>query len=201
MARGWKTVLAATVGAAVLATGAIGAPPHHGPPRYSQLVRPLSSDEEQSARAFLSTFAPQRSAWLDSLETAAPDRYNLTMRRLNWLQRHLEFIAAQHDTATYNHELAVSRRMFGLQADAEDIALQYRHSTDPAVRAKLRTELTARLGRLFDLREQLRREETERMAKELDHLQAVVAERQRNRDSIVERRVEHMTGELDAQEW
>ena len=61
--------------------------------------------------------------------------------------------------------------------------------------------VVASAPRCAEMREQMKRDEIQRLTKELERLRSIVEERQRNKNAIIERRVKQMLGELDATEW
>jgi hypothetical protein len=65
----------------------------------------------------------------------------------------------------------------------------------------LRGNLASVITQLFDLREMNRQEEVKRMEAELARLKETLVQRQKNRSSIIERRIQQLTGEAGAMEW
>lgn len=169
--------------------------PTEGKSRYARMTRPLAPEEEGRGLDFARQFDPERLPRLEALKAQAPARYNLTMRHLLWLDKHLEEIRARGDTLAYRTEVQAFRRMFLLQTDAEDIAIRYRRANDEATRAQLRAELKTKLEQTFEIWEQTKRGEVARMTAELEHLRHSLEERERDKAKIVERRLRRMIEE------
>jgi len=74
------------------------------------------------------------------------------------------------------------------------LAAAYKSAATPEEKEKARAELKAGLGKLFDLREQERAKDIEKFDKHLTELKAKLAKRQANRDQIIEKRLQEITG-------
>lgn len=73
-------------------------------------------------------------------------------------------------------------------------AAAYKSASTPEEKEKARAELKAGLGKLFDLREQQRAKDIEKFDKHLAGLKEKLAKRQANRDQIIEKRLQEITG-------
>lgn len=82
-----------------------------------------------------------------------------------------------------------------LEASTLRLAREIRRTHDPARRVELNEALRRRLDRVFELKQQNRRREIEQLERELQTLTERLAERERLRDEIIQRRVEELTGE------
>lgn len=81
------------------------------------------------------------------------------------------------------------------QGEIARLAREFQTTTDPAQRERIRADLKARLGALFDAREQRRTEHIQRIQAELARLQGMLESRRGNRDEIIERRLQELTGD------
>lgn len=203
VSRCW-TVLCATL----LAFGSVGTAAEPGQGASPQpagessrgRTRPLEQGEEQRALGFARQFDPDRLPRLEHLKVQAMDRYNVTIRRLIWIQKHLEEVREREDSTVYAGELAAFQRMFLLQSEAEDITVRCRNTTDARLKAQLRAELTSKIAGTLEIWEQIKQGEIQRMEADLQRLKRIVEERERDRATIVERRVRHMLGEAEDRE-
>ena len=82
-----------------------------------------------------------------------------------------------------------------MEAEALRLAQRYRVAATDAERAGLRTDLRDRLGAMFDLKQQNRREEIRQMEAALDTLVARLQERAAMRERIVEHRLNELIGQ------
>lgn len=165
-----------------------------------RMTGPLEPDQERRALEFVRQFDPERLSRLERLKAQAPDRYNFSVRRLLWMQKHFENLRLREDSTAYERQVSAFRRIFLLQGDAEDIVVRYRNTADKQLKAQLRTELTDKITQVFETWEQVKRDEVGRMEAELARLKRIVGERQRERAAIVERRVRHMLEEAETEE-
>ena len=171
-------------------------PPHRHGRMERWWARPLTPEEEQQAIEFVRQLNPDRASRLKRLKIIAPEVYRRAIRRILWTQARMAELEGR-DSLAY----ARQKRIFQLNAHAEDLAMRYRESTDPQERERLRAALIDTLSILFDLREQDKWEEIQRMERRLKHLRRVVEQRRQNKQAIVERRAKELLGELDTLEW
>lgn len=164
--------------------------PRHG------MMAPVTEDEERSALAFLRSVDPEGAARLEALKESAPRWYSISLRRTLMAQMRLDEMA-QRDSSLYNRHCEI----FRLDARAESLAMQYREAQTDADRTRIRRELVGVLDRLFDLREEDKRYEIERLERRLERLHSVVDERAERKDEIVNRRADELIGARDSIEW
>lgn len=103
---------------------------------------------------------------------------------------YLETLSAS-DRALYER-LMREREM---EAETHRLAQRYRLATTDAERTAVRAELRDRLGAMFDLKQQNRREEIRQMETALDTLVARLQQRAAMRDRIVEYRLNELIGQ------
>ena len=82
-----------------------------------------------------------------------------------------------------------------IQEQVGQLARQLKQSRSDQDREALRAELKAKLGVLFDARDQNRRRHIERMETEMTRLKTMLDARREKRDEIIERRLRELTGE------
>ncbi len=103
-------------------------------------------------------------------------------------------------------ERELDERHEGLEVRSHELAEQLRAAraseAEPAARQRLRAELKALVNEQFDVRTKLRRVELERIERELnklrrilERLQGGLERRERERDLIIERRLDRLVGE------
>ncbi len=184
-----------------------GFPPEMGagPPHEEMMMRgtgrhgvmaPVTEEEEALVMAFLEQVAPERAQRLREIKETSPRWYNMAIRRALAAEARLSSMASA-DSAAYRRH----RMMFRLEAESEDLAMQYRQADTDAEREQIRTRLIATLSELFDLREAEKAMEVERLERRLEFLRQKVEERMANKDDIVARRAASMLGERDEMEW
>ena len=80
------------------------------------------------------------------------------------------------------------------QEATRKLAAAYKSAATPEEKEKARVELKTGLGKLFDMREQQRAKDIEKFDKHLTELKEKLAKRQANRDQIIEKRLQEITG-------
>lgn len=164
--------------------------PRHG------MMAPITEEEERAALTFLRSVDPEGADRLEALKESAPRWYSISLRRTLMAQMRLDEMA-QRDSSLYNRHCEI----FRLDARAEGLAMQYREAQNDADRTRIRSELIGVLDRLFDLREEDKRYEIERLERRLERLRTVVDERMERKDEIVDRRADELIGARDSIDW
>lgn len=93
------------------------------------------------------------------------------------------------------HEPGNTGPLRSLHEETARLAREYRQSSDPAQREQLRADLKLKLGELFDAREKGRADHIARIQAELAGLQEMLESRRANREDIIERRAQELTGD------
>jgi hypothetical protein len=155
----------------------------------------VTAEEEQQAKEILARLDPDRLERLLAIKTVSPRRYNMYMRKALWLGHRLR--ASEGDTAAWRR----IQRMFGLESEVAELSGRYRESISDQEKVTIRAELVEKLSALFDLREDEKREEMKRLERRLAELGRIIEERSQNKDAIVERRAQGLTGGRGALEW
>ncbi|MGE5350936.1 MAG: hypothetical protein ACM3P0_02570 [Acidobacteriota bacterium] len=92
------------------------------------------------------------------------------------------------------------KKMTELEIETESLGLEYRKA-DKAEREKIKSDLQAKLGDLFELRESNRKEEVKDLEERLSDLKQTLDERRKNKDKIISNRLNDLTGEDESTEW
>lgn len=122
---------------------------------------------------------------------------------MRWLSRDAEGFAFEHVLPGLRFRGVDSETRRGVaEGDraSRDLARRLR-TADGAERDRLERELRETLERTFDLKQQARREQAERMQEEAAEIQRELSERDAARREIIERRQQKLLGERDAMEW
>ena len=177
-----------------------GGPPgrggHRGFMRSPVFDTPVTEAEEQEALAFAETMHPGGVDWLSRLKTRSPERYNMVIRAMLFKRAQLNELRSV-DSLAYNREV----RSMQLWGEIRSHVRRYRRAADDDARSAIRSELMPLVDELFELRESDKRNEIERLARELERLRSVVAQRRANKADIVRRKVDELLGEVEEMEW
>lgn len=87
-----------------------------------------------------------------------------------------------------------------LEIDVELLVLKYKNGDDNN-KAKLKTDLNAKLAELFDLKEVKKQEEVKRLEKRLQELKESLQLRKQNKGEIVNKRIQELLGDSKYLRW
>jgi hypothetical protein len=183
-------------------------PPEGPPPGMDELEMgpPPSLEPPQGERSE----APFVDRWLDRMKEKHPEEY----ARLQKLRETSpeEFRQALHEKLAqekmrfrshdgeHGRPPPMNPEIMKSEKEAMDISMTYRQTTDAAQKELIRKDLRQKLEVLFDLREKDRQEHIRRIEVDLANLKKSVDQRQKNREQIIDRRLQELTGE-DGLRW
>ena len=179
--------------------------PEGGPPgpdgpemmrRGRMMSHRMSEEQEAAALEFLGRLDPEIEAWFRQMKLTSPMRYN---RMIHFVAFRLAMM--ENESARDSTILNRQRQIMRLQIRVESLSNQYRRSQDQEARASIERELRTVLDELFDLREEEKRADLERMSRELERLRSIISERRTNKAEIVDRRLQQLIGERETMEW
>jgi hypothetical protein len=175
-----------------------GPPPEMMEP---EMGPPPSHDPLQGERSE----APFVDRWLDRMKEKHPEEYArlLKLRETSpeEFRQALHEKLAQEKMRSRSHDGEHGRpppmnpEIMKSEKEAMDIAKTYRQTTDAAQKEQIRKDLRQKLEVLFDLREKDRQEHIRRIEADLANLKKSVDQRQKNREQIIDRRLQELTGE------
>jgi hypothetical protein len=116
------------------------------------------------------------------------------MELLTFLQHMMDL--KQGDPERYAAEKAIHQ----LEAKSVAMSAALRNKPDDQ-RAKQQEELADVLGQLFDLREKKREMEAQQIEAELKHVRTILEQRLKNREAIIQKRLDELTGSAEALDW
>jgi len=123
------------------------------------------------------------------------EKYIDFLRESQYKHMRMPFIS-RHEKVSHERE----RKIFEAEIKAEALAAKYvsaKQSEKRSIREQLRTEL----NKLFVQKEERRQEEVEILQKELVELQKSLEVRQKNKNQIIERRVQELLEEDEYLDW
>ncbi|HLT45918.1 MAG TPA: hypothetical protein VK002_01705 [Rubricoccaceae bacterium] len=135
----------------------------------------LSETDRANDRVFFIPDAPQA-------EQAAADMQASEEAYLQQL--------SERDHALYGQ----IQREVDLERETLQLAARIRSASDPAERERLMRRLHEKLDEAFELKQAIRAEEIEQAEAQIEELRRLLRERASRKDSIIERRVEELTG-------
>ena len=106
-------------------------------------------------------------------------------------------IISWHEPSTTKKDLKKEKL---LEIDVQLLALKYKNA-DAASKSKIKKDLTATLSDLFDIREAKKQEQVKRLENRLEKLNESLEARKKNKDVIIERRIQELCGDSKYLEW
>ncbi|MFQ5605634.1 MAG: hypothetical protein ACE5HS_20370 [bacterium] len=165
------------------------------PPPQPDKRAPLTAEQIEEALEFAEQFDPKLVEQLEELKIDMPERFNREVRHLLREKRRLERLQ-KRDQTRYEQVLNIQK----MEIQSHVMGQQYQEAEE-SEKAQIKTELKSLLAKLFELRSQDRQEEVKRLEKQLDELKQSLAAREKNKEQIIERRLQQLTGEKSYLEW
>lgn len=160
------------------------------------LKRELGQEWEKTILERIKAEEPEEIEPLRKEKLKNPARYEEQLAKFwNDLGRLERF--KRENPARYNN----LKKQLQLERDCRSVVQQFRKTNDAAQRAKLRIDLKNYLTELFNLRETEREEKVAELEQELAELREMLAFRAKNKDKIIEKRLNEMIGEGEKLEW
>ncbi len=123
------------------------------------------------------------------------ERYTDFLRESQYKNMRVPFIA-RHEKVVYERE----RKIFEAEIKAEALAAQYEEANQ-SKKQNIKSQLRNELNKLFVQKEERRRQEVEALQRELVDLKKSLEARQKNKNHIIERRLQELLEEEEYLEW
>ncbi len=123
------------------------------------------------------------------------EMYSDFLRESQYKNIKIPFIA-KHEKTVHERE----RKIFEAEIKAEALAAQY-ETANQSKKQNLKSQLRDELNKLFIQKEERRKQEVEALQRELVELQKSLQARQRNKNQIIERRLQELLEEEEYLEW
>lgn len=156
----------------------------------------LTPEQEADVIEYLKEYYPDNADRLSRLKELRPDTYR---EQLSRVYRQMRFLENLKETDPEQYERVSEER--NLESKSNQLASQYKNTTDENEKEKIKTELEDLLYRLFDYRQINRIAEIERLEERLGQLKQDNQNRLDNKDQIVNNRLNEMLGETSGLEW
>ena len=165
--------------------------PEMGPPPSHE-----QTQGEQSDASFVDRWLdrmkekhPEEYARLQKLRETSPEEFRQALSE-KLSQEKMRF--RSHD-GQHGQPPPMNPEIMKLEKEAMDISKTYRQTADAAQKEQIRKDLRQKLEALFDLREKDRQEHIRRIEADLVNLKKSVDQRQKNREQIIDRRLQEFT--------
>ena len=165
-----------------------GGPPH--PP-------PVLSDKQKSeVLSFIQKNMPSNYQSLMEIKGVDPGRYDHAILENYRIMMELKDLA-KVDSEAYKDSL----RAIQLEDESMKLSKQYRKASGEQEKGQITKKLKTVLSELFDLREKERARRIKQLEQELARLKESLNNRKKNKDTIVQQRIDELTGKKENLEW
>lgn len=165
-------------------------------PQLQQTPLYLSTEQETEVLEYLEEYSPELVERLSRIKVTRPDTYR---EQLSRAYRQMIYLENLQETDPDQYERISEERR--LELESNQLANQYKNSTDESEKNEIRAELEDLLYRLFDYRQMNRIVEIERLEERLADLKEENQNRLDNKDAIVNNRLLELLGERSGLEW
>jgi hypothetical protein len=153
----------------------------------------LSEQEEQS---YLSDLEAELKLKLQEIKKHNAERYAELLRELHWRRMETHYMARGAEKQQWE----LQRSLVESEIRIEALAIKY-NSSSSSDKESVKRELNKNVGDLFDQKEKQRKLEVEMLEREMENLKKKIVSRQKNKETIVRRRVEELLGVEEDLEW
>lgn len=163
---------------------------HPGPP-------PVLNDKQKSeVISFIQKYMPSNYETLREIKEADPGRYNQILLENYRIMTELKELA-KIDTEAYKDSLKAVK----LEDESLKLAKHYRKATGEDEKGQITKKLKTILNELFVLREKERGRRIKQLEQELARLKESLNNRKKNKDTIVQQRLDELTGKKENLQW
>ena len=167
-----------------------------GPGGPMQPPRILTDEEKAELLKTLKTEEPELYNELTRIKQDIPERYEMMLRQIAQRQRDLENLK-QRDPEAYQDALEIQK----LEVKERSLTRQYREAQSNEERTKIEQELMLILSELFDLSLTRRQQEVKRLEEEIKRVKQEIQKRKDNKDAIIQKHFDEITGKDDGMRW
>lgn len=157
----------------------------------------LSEQKREEIMEFIEKYAgPERIRRLNELRLRKPEEYRRHLKRAMMRKRDLERLK-EKEPELYEKSLQILE----LRRESFELVEKYKDAETDKEKEKIKTELSRVVSEQFDLREEVRGARIKRLEEKITRLKEELAERKKNRDEIIERRIDELIDENDYMRW
>ena len=164
-------------------------------PRISADVPGILQMTEEEEKEYLKSLNPNLRADLEEIKKLDKERYYDLLRDAHFTRFDFPFMDKSE-----KERMEVDRKITEYNISTELLALKYQSAKD-SDKSKIKSDLIKKLGELFELKEQQRKIEVAQLQKELEELKKSLQVRKNNKDAIVMKRFNELTGMGDYLDW
>ena len=163
-------------------------PPPPPPAPYFEISEEMEKD-------FLKNIDTELQFKLQSIKEYDKNEYYELLSQLQFAKFEHEYFGERE--REYND---LEKKIITSEIESKSLLAKLRKS-DATEKSKLKTELKKSVSQSFDLKEEIRRKEIDRLKERLADLNKKLKVRSHNKDEIVKRRLQELLGEDDYLDW
>ncbi len=155
----------------------------------------MNSGQEKEA---LKNLPDEARRMLEELKKTNPKSYYKILWKSKF--RFFNFPKFKWFAALDSNEGNESEKINELELETEILGAEFKSAKEKK-KEKIREKLLGKLSRLFDLKEEKRKRELNDLKNKISELKKSIEKRIKNKDLIIQRRLEELTGEEDYLKW
>jgi len=164
-------------------------------PNFDGDLKVFLQMSEEEEKEYLKSLTPNLRADLEEIKKLNKERYYDLLRDAHFSRFDFPFIDKGE-----KERFDVDRKITEYNISSELLGLRYQKANE-SEKAKLKSELIKKISELFELKEQQRKMEVSQLQKELEELKKSLEVRKNNKDAIVLKRFNELTGVGDYLDW
>jgi len=161
-----------------------------------RLSRPVTEDRAKEIIGFYSKIDPEIENEMKLLKSKNMKEYQ---ERLLHMDKELRYLSRLQEEEPERFEEAIVLRK--LEVQCNKLARQYHKSNDDGKKSQLEQQIREKLVQLFEMKEQEKELEIERIMERVDKMRQEMKERQANKDRIIDLRLNELTGKEHLSRW
>ena len=161
-----------------------------------QIAQELGPNWETEALKQLQLEEPEEAKMLEQERLKNPEKYRQKLVQAWGDLRRLQRLKTENP-----EKYQQFKKKMQLNRQSHELTRAYRQAEDATQKQQIRTQLKTCLAELFALREAERAEKVTELEQELERLREMLAFRQKNKDQIIEKRLDEMLQDSDLLEW
>jgi len=171
--------------------------PRNRPMLNRQNVQRLTQEQEEAALEHVkATYPEERYQKLQDLKGTRPAIYNRLVQKAYQEMQYLENLK-ERDPEMY--EAMKEKRELEIQT--KQLVDQYKNTENETEKVNLKNQISELLNKIFDIRQENRQKEIERLEKRLAEAKENNKKRLQNKDEIIAERLEDLLGKQDWMRW
>lgn len=171
------------------------------PVKVPKVPRSFFNVSEAEEKEYLENIDPELIVHLNEIKKMDKERYLDFLRELHFKNIDLPLIVSgENDYFEVRKERSERRRkMLELEIMTESLSAKYKSGDGD--KNSIKKELNSNLAQLFDLREEERQYEVERLERKIEELKKKLDMRSKNKGEIIRRRLEDLLGDKEYYKW